>query len=259
MNLSKEMTTKLENVLKESLRKKFKAYKPETNFMPFHTRLLGKDRMALSSSIHSLSTNFGTSFYEPISEVLAIANFKEVKIQVIAGNKVSEEAQKVIQEIMDNLTTARKKPMKLNEIERIRSVCQSCEMRIVKPTKIDVFLRSHDDEVYFIDLKTVKPNKGDFISFKRTLLEWVACYLADNPETKINTLIAMPYNPYEPKPYARWTMAGMLDLDNELKVADEYWDFLGGQGTYTQLLDVFERVGIELRAEIDDYFKGFDA
>jgi len=159
---------------------------------------------------------------------------------------------------MDNLTTAREKPMKLHEIEKIKQVCQSENMRIVKPTKIDVFLKSHEDEVYFIDLKSVKPNKGNFIEFKRTLLEWVACFLADNPDAKINTLIAMPYNPYEPKPYARWTMAGMIDLRNELKVADEYWDFLGGQNTYTQLLDIFEKVGVEMRTEIDEYFNAFN-
>ncbi|MDP3114609.1 MAG: TdeIII family type II restriction endonuclease, partial [Candidatus Cloacimonadaceae bacterium] len=66
-----------------------------------------------------------------------------------------------------------------------------------------------------------------------------------------------PYNPYEPKPYARWTMKGMLDLEHELKVADDFWDFLGGEGAYQDLLDIFERVGIELRPEIDDYFARF--
>ena len=49
----------------------------------------------------------------------------------------------------------------------------------------------------------------------------------------------------------------MLDLDNELKVADEFWDFLGGNGAYSELLDCFERAGIELRPEIDDYFSTF--
>ena len=82
--------------------------------------------------------------------------------------------------------------------------------------------------------------------------------LAENPKVKINTLIAIPYNPYEPKPYSRWTMDGMLDLENELKVAEEFWDFLGGQETYLQLLNIFERVGIELRHEIDDYFARYN-
>lgn len=50
----------------------------------------------------------------------------------------------------------------------------------------------------------------------------------------------------------------MLDLPNELKVAEEFWDFLGGEGAYNDLLDIFERVGIELRAEIDEYFAKFN-
>ena len=53
-------------------------------------------------------------------------------------------------------------------------------------------------------------------------------------------------------------MRGMLDLPNELKVAEEFWDFLGGTGAYNDLLDIFERVGIELRSEIDEYFAKFN-
>jgi type II restriction enzyme len=53
-------------------------------------------------------------------------------------------------------------------------------------------------------------------------------------------------------------MRGMLDLEHELKVAEEFWDFLGGEGTYTELLDCFEKAGVELRPEIDDYFGKFN-
>ncbi|MBI3583349.1 MAG: TdeIII family type II restriction endonuclease [Nitrospinae bacterium] len=74
----------------------------------------------------------------------------------------------------------------------------------------------------------------------------------------MNTLVAIPYNPYEPQPYERWTLKGMLDLDNELKVAEEFWDFLGGKGAYNELLDCFENAGIELRPEIDEYFAKFN-
>ncbi|MBZ0201932.1 MAG: TdeIII family type II restriction endonuclease [Ignavibacteria bacterium] len=49
----------------------------------------------------------------------------------------------------------------------------------------------------------------------------------------------------------------MLDLDNELMVGKEFWDFVGGKGAYEELLGCFERVGIELRPEIDAYFKKF--
>lgn len=106
--------------------------------------------------------------------------------------------------------------------------------------------------------KTAKPNVGGFKEFKRTLLEWVATVFAENPKTKVNTIIAIPYNPYEPASYNRWTMRGMLDLEYELRVADEFWDFLAGKGTYKNLLDCFERAGVELRPEIDNYFSKFN-
>jgi len=53
-------------------------------------------------------------------------------------------------------------------------------------------------------------------------------------------------------------MEGMIDLANELKVAEEFWDFLGGQGAYQELLDCFEQAGLELRSEIDKYFRKFN-
>jgi len=85
-------------------------------------------------------------------------------------------------------------------------------------------------------LKTAKPNISNFKDFKRTLLEWVAIFLAKDPTAKVNSYIAIPYNPYEPEPYERWTLKGMLDLPNELKVAEEFWDFLGKDSAYSEIL-----------------------
>lgn len=258
MTLTKQQIQSVEHTIRQSLRNRFETYNPEPAVMPFHTRLLGKDRLALYAFIHSLNTNFGTTIFEPIAVSLASSRFKEAKLQMKSGTQISEKAQYEIQKIMDNLTAANCKPNKQEEIEIIREVCQSGEMRNVKPTRVDVYLESNEGELYLIDIKTAKPNKGGFKEFKRTLLEWTATILAENPKAKINTLIAIPYNPYEPKPYSRWTMAGMLDLDHELKVAEEFWDFLGGEGTYNTLLDCFERVGVEMRQEIDSYFAKFN-
>jgi type II restriction enzyme len=258
MGLTQAQIQSIENTIKTSLRNRFKSYNPEPAIMPFHTRLLGKDRLALYAFIHSLNTNFGTTIFEPVAMSLAEGRFKEVKLQVKSGSRISEQAQYEIQKIMDNLASANDAPDKQKEIEIIRKVCQSGEMRINKPTRVDIFLKNDNDEIYLIDIKTAKPNKGGFKEFKRTLLEWVATVLSEEPTAKINTLIAIPYNPYEPKPYSRWTMAGMLDLESELKVAEEFWDFLGGEGAYNDLLACFEKVGLELREEIDDYFKRFN-
>jgi len=257
MPLTNEHKLHIQQVITNSLRNKFQNYHPEPASMPFHFRLLGKDRIALYSFIHSLSTNFGTSIFEPVAKSLAELNFANAELQQTAGLHISTETQQVIQNIMDNLTTATTIPNKQEEVRAIRAVCQKGEMKTVKPTKVDLKLIGHDNTIYLFDIKTAKPNAGGFKEFKRTLLEWVAATLATNPTANVQTLIAIPYNPYEPQPYNRWTMRGMLDLEHELKVAEEFWDFIGGKGAYNELLDCFEKAGIELRQEIDYYFKIF--
>lgn len=248
----------IKDILKHALRNKFANHNPEPCSMPFHTRLLGKDRLALYSFIHSLNTNFGTTIFEPIALKLGESKFIRQEKQFTPHQQISEHAQRVIQNIIDDLNSANSIPAKLEEIEKIREVCRSGNMHNIKTTKVDLMLETKANDLYYIDLKTAKPNAGGFKEFKRTLLEWVAVTLAENPNRKINTLIAIPYNPYAPEPYARWTMRGMLDLNQELKVADEFWDFLCGEGTYNELLQCFEEVGIELRPEIDEYFAKFN-
>lgn len=258
MTLSKEQIKAVEETLKTSLRNKFQNYKPEADSKPFQTRLLGQDRLALYAFIHSLNTNFGTSVFEPVAKTIALKKFMNVGIQIKAPTNISQGSQRVIQDIMDDLISGSISPNKTKEINKIKKVAKLGDVKKVKLTKIDIYLET-EDKIYMIDLKAAKPNFGEFKGFKRTLLEWTAAkYLNDPNNKEIITMIAIPYNPYEPEPYNRWTMKGMIDINNELKVADEFWDFLGGEGTYKDLLDCFERVGIELRDEIDNYFKQFN-
>jgi type II restriction enzyme len=254
--LNNEQLKEIEYTIKENLRHKFLTYKPETNHMPFHFRLLGKDRMALFSFIHSLNTSFGTSIFEPVAESLAKTRFSNAKRQFEVGDSISEVAQNEIQQIINELSMGGN-PNKISEIERIRKVCREGNINKLKTVKVDLFVQDYDNSIHLFDIKTAKPNMSNFKDFKRTLLEWIAIYLYNNPEANINSYIAIPYNPYEPKPYERWTLKGMLDLKNELKVAEEFWDFLGGPGAYNEILNCFEKVGLELRPEIDEYFSKF--
>jgi hypothetical protein len=45
--------------------------------------------------------------------------------------------------------------------------------------------------------------------------------------------------------------------NHEILIAKELWDFIGGEGSYVDLLDAFEQAGIELRSGIDSYFERF--
>ncbi len=256
MALNNKVKQNIQEVIKSSIRNKFNNYNPESSNMPFHFRLLGRDRMALYSFIQSLNTTFGTSIFEPVAVELAKNHFSKVKSQYIIGNTITEKSQIVIQDIMNKLSIG-SPPNKLKELEKLRKASQIGKINKLRTVKVDLFVENSNGVQFFFDLKTAKPNISNFKDFKRTLLEWAAIAFTQNNNLKINTIIAIPYNPYEPKPYERWTIRGMIDDKYELLVGEEFWDFLGGKGAYQDLLDCFEKAGMELRQEIDRYFSKF--
>ena len=250
-------STAVEAVIREAIRSKLDAYNPEPAAMPFQVRLLGKDRMALFSFVQSLNTTFGTSIYEPVAKVVADSSFDKVVLKANPPRQMSRSTRHKIDEIVSGLEAGNVSPNRDEHDNDLRSVLSANSEKVdVNLTKIDVLLQRGDTR-YLVDIKTAKPNVGGFRNYKRTLLEWMGAYLESCPTLEIYPMIAIPYNPYDPKPYRRWTIRGMIDIDSELKVAEEFWDFLGGDGAYDQILDCFERVGIELRDEIDSYFAQF--
>lgn len=90
-------------------------------------------------------------------------------MQIKAGTQISEQAEKVITDIMDNLIAARQSPNKKEEIGRIRRVCKKGKMKQVKPTKVDLFVKNISDDIFLFDIKTAKPNRGGFHEFKTNI------------------------------------------------------------------------------------------
>jgi type II restriction enzyme len=254
--MTKQQIDNIENTIIISIENKLQKYKPESINMPFHFRLLGKDRIALYSFIQSLNTTFGTSIFEPVAVQVAKPNFKIVKNQFALGQEIFDNTQKEIQTIINKLSAGEIKPCMQNEISAIQQSLKGVKIK-TRTVKADIYLQNENNTIYLFDIKTAKPNISSFKDHKRTLLEWAGILLTKNNKLIVNTAVAIPYNPYEPKPYERWTLKGMLENNSQLKVASEFWDFLGGKGTYNQLLDCFESAGLKLKNKIDKYFKKF--
>lgn len=247
----------VEEVIRKAIRGKLASYNPEPSDKPFQMRLLGRDRMALYTFIQSLNTTFGTSIYEPVAKEIARQRFDRVELQASAPKVMSVGMRSKVDEIVRRLESADASPSRINHSKDLLSAINTdSEKVVVRLSKIDVLLQ-RENNLYLVDIKTAKPNVSGFQKYKRTLLEWMGAFMEINPSLEIFPMIAIPYNPYAPKPYSRWTLRGMLDLDHELKVAEEFWDFLGGSGSFEEVLQCFERVGIQLRDEIDNYFARF--
>jgi hypothetical protein len=190
----------------------------------------------------------------PIAEIL-IKNNQEIKshqIKYRLNNSISSHALREIDNIIHQLYIGGLSN-KQDEISRIRKVCRTGESISIAAANVDLFLQKSSGEVILIDIRSSTPNFANFVHYKKTILYWIAIWLYQYPEADINSFIAIPYNPYAPAPYERWTMKGMLDIEKELLVAEEFWDFVAGEKVYEDLLDCFERVGMRLCPEIDKY------
>ena len=74
-------------------------------------------------------------------------------------------------------------------------------------SRVDVMVRIGRQENYF-DITSAKPNKKEFVALKLKLLRWTALRLSQDRDAEVLTRIAIPYNPYHPEPYERWTLKG---------------------------------------------------
>ena len=207
--------------------------------------------MALFSFIQSVNTTLGTSIFEKVGQIIAQPSVKEAKDRYDFEGFISSEAVLKIDSIMRGLRSASRKPNKELETKEVLVVSQKGEMGKKLKKRVDLFVVSENGTESYFEIKTAKPNINEFAGIKKQLLDWVAMRGSIEPKVKIKTFVAIPYNPYEPQPYERWTLQGLFDLNEEVVVGPEFWDMLGGKGTYKDLLNVFEEAGIELRDEID--------
>lgn len=257
MSMSDSEKQKVKAVIADSLRNKFDNYEPKDMGKPFHTRLLGNDRMALFSFIQSLNTAVGTVIYEPVAETLAHAKFQEVYRGKESGGVISADAQDVINKIKNGLERMTVNPCQKSEVEQIRNVCQTGGKVDINLRRADIYLVGKGDWHYPIDIKTAKPNIDGVEKYKENMLKWTAAILYENPDANVGAMIGIPYNPSFPRPFKPWTFRGMIECGTQMKVDSDFWDFLAGRPVYENLLDCFEKVGIEMREEIDEYFARF--
>lgn len=250
MALSPKQKNGLRDLLRKKLDEKLNDYARETASMPFLTRLIqDTEKVAAYSFIHSISTTLGMSIYEDASEIIASENAEKVDTKVKLGGTISPGQKGVISEIVNGLRDRSKVPNKDEEISEILKADTSGGKYQKKDEIVDFYMKRRGEEYYF-EIKTAKPNIDVFTATKIKLLEWVA-----RKRKKIHTILAIPYNPYHPEPYIRFTEQNLFDRDKEFLVGNEYWDFLGGEETYKEVLNIFDEIGKEYKQKIQAKIK----
>ncbi len=249
MSLTPNQIDQIKQLLSKKIENKLKRYGRETTSMPFLSRLIQDDeKIAAYSFIHSLATTLGMSIYEDVSVIISSNNCKECFRNYGVGGVISKEQKSIIGKIVTDLRNGNRK----SDIEKETSDVLSAASALgnfQKAGNIADFYMNKDGMEYFFEIKTVKPNIDVFEKSKTKLLEWVA-----RKRSRIKVFLAFPYNPYHPDPYLRFTETGMMDHPNDFLIGEEYWDFIGGKNTFTELLKVFDEVGKEFKTKLSKKF-----
>ena len=212
---------------------------------PFHNALLTDDIVRISSFERSFSTSFGQGPIEKISELVARENGFEATRQKETLLNLYKGAVDEVERICSALRGGNQSPNWQKEIQTLSAFNKGDT--VVRRVISDLWLKK-DDVEYFISIKTVTPNLDQSEIAKKDML----LLKADSAEYR--TLFALYYNPHGTRreDYNHSFPMKMFDMhkDDCVLIGKDYWDFLGGEGAYEDLLEIFAEVGLETKKSL---------
>lgn len=249
MVISRNARSDILNLLVNMVEGKVRKYKRETTAAPFHERLFGSDRYESFSFVQSLNTSLGMSIWEQIAVVIANDSGAYAERQYRLGGLINQEADDYIKSYIKNLLNNRISANKDDETRVIRQIIAPGAVKYPNEV-VDLFVRFGEQEEY-IDMTSAKPNRKEFQALKEKLLYWTSMRLSSDPNAIVITRLGIPYNPYEPEPYFRWTGTDFFDLSaGEILVGRDFWNHIGQDNIYDELLDIFEEAGKHTRESL---------
>jgi len=255
--LNMALTSELKKQIKEDLIERIKSKIERYDFSkksgnPFIDIVFGK-YSNIKSFIHGTATMLG-SYYEILARKIAQnnANFVEAKKFVFTG-KISDSESVVIKNLAKDLE---EKKIDSDYDEEIKTIYKA-EIKNIRELRItiDLFLKDKFGKEYYIEMKGPDPNKKEVRAAKEDLLNIVAM---KKREIKLddfdkNTIIIFGvYYNNENGTYNNWKVSPMFEQGTGLLVQEEFWDLLGGKGTYEDLLNVLEEVKKEISPLIEE-------
>jgi hypothetical protein len=207
---------------------------------PFHDALVPGIRLL---NERSFSTRLG-NLHERVAGVIAAEIHAEVRQPLDLTGTIPVLSREFITQRIAQLERRHAAPDARYEREQIRGHFGN---EVQAATRIDLWVKTRDGGQHFFEIKSGKPNKGQCVEMKERLL--TAFAIRRNNES--SCWWGVPYSPYGTAPYRHNYALPFFDFANEVKMGSEFWDFIGGPGTYEQLLALYVRVGEEFAPEIE--------
>ncbi len=238
-----------ESPLKPNELRPLRKYSKEGNIRPFHEALLPEGILRINEFERSLSTKLGDTF-EECARLLGRNYFVRVERNYKVTGEISRAVIRSIERFCNEINTSGLGRSYLDLIQEVVSI--NSDDLISRTRRADLYLMDKDGNETYFEIKSPKPNKGQCVEVADRLLHIHAMREAGPPRVK--TYYAMAYNPYgvDKEDYKYSFALRYLDMTNQVLLGKEFWDFIGGTGSYEEILSIYQEVGQEKGSDMLD-------
>lgn len=197
------------------------------------------------------------------------------KLAIVAANKglgygdkgisiqgqVNAERLRRIQEILNNLEHSERGEKKIRPEwkKELKYILEGKSKKFIPTTVIcDVYAEDKKNKKrYVFELKAPLPNSDQTKVSKEKILKLYSM----EPVQVDGAFYALPYNPYGKRADYNWAFpARWFDMKNDevVLIGDEFWEKIGGVGTYKAFISAVNEIGKEYKDRIYREFLGIE-
>lgn len=205
---------------------------------PFHDLFFRDEAIVAFKLQRSIVTSMGMGFYPEIARLIATQNYQP-RLEHALEVTLDESMCNRIEQIVSELRTATRKPDFATEMDEILSSTGGP----LRTTQViaDLYIPDFRGGPLFAELKSPKPNLDVAAESKKKML-----YCRAHSEIQHQAgraTFALPYNPYvERAKYNWWPTLQIMDMAQDVTIGQEFWDLVGGESTYEELLRIIADV-----------------
>ena len=198
----------------------------------------------------SVVTTMGDKLYPALAKAVSEDRFADVHTEYVIDGPVNDAACNMIDQIVTELRTPKSQrtyPRSPDHESELTDILNSRGGgRTVRTVTADLYIGDFTGGPLFIELKTPLPNLDVAAESKRKILYYLL--IVDRRGVSgAQGFLGLTYNPFlTRKRYRHSFTSQIMDMGTQVLMGQEMWDFIGGPGTFDELLEVIEEVHRDL-------------
>jgi hypothetical protein len=224
---------------------------------PLYAALVPDEIFKGSHFERRFTTPFG-KVWEKLALVAGQTAFDKTIMGHPLHGQIPKERLRRIQEVLNKLEHPEKGKNRITpDWDREIEYILKGDGELIPTTVVcDIYVEK-DEYKYAFELKAPLPNSDQTKVSKEKILKLYS--MVNNPIS--GAYFALPYNPYGKRENYNWSFPARwfnMKEDKVVLIGNEFWDFIGGAGTYELFISEINKIGKEYRERIYKEYLGID-